>query len=251
MVLVALNSIDGYKSKKPAKDSKLFASTHTGIINPLLYHLSLLLAIVPATLAVDGKPGGPVHPGQPANCVAWHTVKQGDDCNSVPKQYYISREQFLAWNPAVSEDCTENFWLKSAYCVAVDETGAETGAETSTKSAVSSKLGTSGQFTTASVESTTPMPTRATTKITSSNIVSSISQPSSQNATRSATTTYSVRHPISTWNITAPTIDKTWPPKATQAGQPSNCNKWHLVRGGQTCRSVLNKYSSFMREREL
>ena len=237
----------GTNLRSPVKHSKLLASTHTGTMNPLLYHLSLLLTIVPATLAVDRKPGGPVHPGQPANCVAWYTVKQGDDCNSVPKQYYISREQFLAWNPAVSDDCTENFWLKSAYCVAVDENGAET----STKSATSSKVGTSGQFTTASVESTTPMPNRATTKITSSKIVSSISQPVSQNATRSATTTYSVRHPISTWNITAPTIDKTWPPKATQAGQPSNCNKWHLVRGGQTCRSVLNKYSSFMREKEL
>lgn len=25
--------------------------------------------------------------------------------------------QFLEWNPAISSDCRDNFWLDSAYCV--------------------------------------------------------------------------------------------------------------------------------------
>ena len=31
----------------------------------------------------------------------------------------ISLAQFLAWNPAVSFDCSTNYWLGEAYCVGV------------------------------------------------------------------------------------------------------------------------------------
>ncbi|KAF5717006.1 carbohydrate-binding module family 50 [Fusarium globosum] len=88
--------------------------------------LSLLLCwgLLPALHAQDDKPGAPVHSGQPSNCITWHTVKQGDDCETVPKKYYITKEEFLAWNPAVSEDCLTNFWLKYAYCVRVDSNSA-------------------------------------------------------------------------------------------------------------------------------
>ncbi|RGP81323.1 carbohydrate-binding module family 50 [Fusarium longipes] len=208
----------------------------------------LLWAVIPVVLAIDRKPGGPVHPGQPSNCVAWHTVREGDDCNSVSQKYYITRKQFLAWNPAVSEDCAENFWLKSAYCVAVDEsktirTDDTSAIETSTKYAVSTEtsLGTQtsmkdGTFTTADV----------TSKATKTGSLPS----TSQNTTYSTTTTYSIRNPVEAWNITTPTIDRKWPPEATQAGQPKDCNKWHLVRGGQTCRDVLNKHGSFMKKEE-
>lgn len=212
-----------------------------------LSHSLLILGAAPSVLAVDRKPSGPVHAGQPSNCVAWHTVREGDDCNSVPQKYYITREEFLAWNPAVSEDCTENFWLKSAYCVAVDESKTVDDSDTSlsgttTKSAIGSKTGKVDYTETPTVETTK--------KTTKSSATGSLQTPS-HNATVSSTTTYSVRHPVSTWNITTPTIDKTWPPKATQAGQPSECNKWHLVRGGQTCRDILNTHSAFMKKEEL
>ncbi|EEU37422.1 uncharacterized protein NECHADRAFT_86238 [Fusarium vanettenii 77-13-4] len=63
-------------------------------------------------------------------------------------------------------------------------------------------------------------------------------------------TTYSIREPITTWNITTSTTDESWPPKATQPGQPSGCNRWHLVMAGSTCNNIINRYSAFMTREE-
>ena len=71
--------------------------------------------------APETSPGGPVHPGQPGNCNGWHTIVSGDNCQNVPERYGITFAQFLEWNPAVSSDCTQNFWLESAYCVRTGE----------------------------------------------------------------------------------------------------------------------------------
>ncbi|KAI0109000.1 hypothetical protein GGR51DRAFT_513994 [Nemania sp. FL0031] len=73
----------------------------------------------PPTSTTPAGPPGPTHTGQPANCNKWHVVVDGDTCPSVEKEYGITAEQFFAWNPAVSTDCTTNFWLGSAYCVGV------------------------------------------------------------------------------------------------------------------------------------
>ncbi|KAL7764034.1 hypothetical protein ACKLNR_005179 [Fusarium oxysporum f. sp. zingiberi] len=210
---------------------------------PLLFCWTLL----PAVLAQDSKPGAPVHPGQPSNCIAWHTVKQGDDCETVPKKYYITKEEFLAWNTAVSKDCLTNFWLKYAYCVRIDGTSA---IYTSAQSTETSKT----TVTTKSNDPTSPTSKTTSTKDISSTISTS-SKPESGTTsesvvTTSVNTTYSVRNPVSTWNITTPTTDVTWPPKATQSGQPKDCNKWHLVRGRQSCQDVLNIHSSLMKKED-
>ncbi|KAF4948697.1 hypothetical protein FGADI_9472 [Fusarium gaditjirri] len=209
--------------------------------------LLLCWTLLPAVLTQDNKPGAPVHPGQPSNCIVWHTVKQGDDCETVPKKYYITKEEFLAWNPAVSKDWLTNFWLKYAYCVRIDGTSA---IYTSAQSTEKSK-------TTVTTKSNDP--TSPTSKMTSTKDFSSTTSTSSKPAsgttsesvvTSSVNTTYSVRNPVSTWNITTPTTDVTWPPKATQSGQPKDCNKWHLVRGRQSCRDVLNIHSSLMKKED-
>ncbi|WJG36177.1 uncharacterized protein FOBCDRAFT_206778 [Fusarium oxysporum Fo47] len=210
---------------------------------PLLFCWTLF----PAVLAQDSKPGVPVHPSQPSNCIAWHTVKQGDDCETVPKKYYITKEEFLAWNTAVSKDCLTNFWLKYAYCVRIDGTSA---IYTSAQSTETSKT----TVTTKSNDPTSPTSKTTSTKDTSSTIRTS-SKPTSGTTsesvvTTSVNTTYSVRNPVSTWNITTPTTDVTWPPKATQSGQPKDCNKWHLVSGRQSCQDVLNVHSSLMKKED-
>jgi len=66
-------------------------------------------------------PGAPTHTGQPANCVKWHTVVEGDNCATVADKYFITTKQFYAWNPAVSSDCTTNFWKGQAYCVGTSD----------------------------------------------------------------------------------------------------------------------------------
>ena len=37
------------------------------------------------------------------------------------KKYQISNEQFHAWNPAISKDCSQGFWADEAYCVGVSD----------------------------------------------------------------------------------------------------------------------------------
>lgn len=64
-------------------------------------------------------PPAPTHSGQPDNCNEWAVVEDGDNCDTMATAAGISRAQFLAWNPAVSSDCVQNFWLGYAYCVAV------------------------------------------------------------------------------------------------------------------------------------
>ncbi|TVY65382.1 LysM domain-containing protein [Fusarium oxysporum f. sp. cubense] len=212
-----------------------------------LFSLACLWATLPIALAQDSKPCGPVHQGQPTNCIAWHTVKKGDDCDSVPKKYYINRQEFMAWNPAVSKDCLENFWLNSAYCVRIDGTSAihsSTKIISTSKTALSTTQPTKSTATTTKHTSTSDVPTTkglSSTTETQSHTTSHIT-------TSTVNTTYSVRHPVSTWNITTPTTDLSWPPKATQQGQPVTCKKWHLARGGEGCQDVLNRYSAFMKK---
>ncbi|KAF4948029.1 hypothetical protein FSARC_13847 [Fusarium sarcochroum] len=196
----------------------------------LVWSLIFCCTFLPGVLAQDSKPGAPVHPGQPSNCIAWHTVKQGEDCETVPKKYYITKQEFLAWNPAVSKDCLTNFWLKLTATSNTILSTTRSGKESST--------------------STTKIPStkEITSTVTSGQTTSGATSKSI--ATTSANTTYSVRNPVSTWNITTPTTDVSWPPKATQSGQPKDCNKWHFVRGRQNCQDVLNIHSSFMKKED-
>ncbi len=49
----------------------------------------------------------------------WYKVVANDDCSTVEKAFGITLDQFLAWNPAVSSDCSQNFWTDYVYCVGV------------------------------------------------------------------------------------------------------------------------------------
>ncbi|KAK4186732.1 hypothetical protein QBC35DRAFT_452972 [Podospora australis] len=90
-----------------------------------------------STTSVTG-PTGPTHTGQPANCNKWHTVADGDTCATVPTKYGITQAQFLAWNPAVSADCTVNFWLGQSYCVGTSSPVSSSSATSTTSAGTSS-----------------------------------------------------------------------------------------------------------------
>ncbi|KAL3295352.1 carbohydrate-binding module family 50 protein [Colletotrichum asianum] len=154
--------------------------------------------------AQDSTPGGPTHPNIAPNCNAFHTVVDGDGCWSIQQKYGISAEDFLAWNPDVSEDCLTNFWLGNAYCVGV-------GAAVTTSS-------------TSSVVSTSSGPITQTTAVTTPNA------------------TYSTRVPVTEWNITGTTIGTTFPPQKTQAGQHADCIDWHYVGDAHTCAYIVESY---------
>ncbi|KAH7140925.1 carbohydrate-binding module family 50 protein [Dactylonectria macrodidyma] len=143
--------------------------------------------------------------------------------------------QFFEWNPAVSEDYVTNFWLEYAYCVGVDESW-------SSSSSTATLTGTSSVSSTGTSSlSTTETGTETNTETSATGIPTTTSQ----------NTPYSIREPISTWNITTPTIDRNWPPTQTQTSQPSYCNRWHLVGSKDDCESVVNRYGSFLTLEEL
>jgi LysM repeat protein len=157
--------------------------------------------------AGSSTPPGPTFTGSPAKCNSWYLIVDGDTCGSVEAKFGITHQEFLAWNPAVSSDCTTNFWLGQAYCVGLGP----------------------------AVSSTT------TTSATSSSATSS-----SSSSTPTTTTPYSTRYPVTSQTIVRPTHSTDWPPTKTQAGQPSYCNNWHLVAPGETCDNIIAQHSTWM-----
>ncbi|KZL71567.1 hypothetical protein CI238_12141 [Colletotrichum incanum] len=228
------------------------------------------------------------HPGTVSNCNLWHVVRSGNTCATLESQYGITHAQFIAWNSAVSSDCVTNFWPDYAYCVGIP--------------------GTTPQPTTTSVPVTTASITRVTTPagptftgtpsncnswhvvkagdtcatvaslygITTADFlkynpavssdcatnfwptyaycvglgpvvsITSTSVTTTTRATSSFNSTYSIRHPVTSWSLTDPTTDTAWPPTKTQAGQPNYCNNWHLVAEKQSCEDIWAKYNTWM-----
>ncbi|KAJ0304761.1 hypothetical protein COL516b_005537 [Colletotrichum fioriniae] len=76
----------------------------------------------------------PARDGMTENCtqiIEWHVVT-GGDCSTVEAEYGLTHAQFLALNPAVSEDCLTNFWGGYAYCVGTSGSATTTSASVST-----------------------------------------------------------------------------------------------------------------------
>jgi LysM domain len=196
--------------------------------------LFFLLSLAVGTFAQGTTPSGPTQPGTTPTCNKWYTVKSGDGCYSVETAFGITHAQFISWNPSVSNDCLTNFWLGYAYCIGVGSVvtpSPSSIAVTSTsRTSISSRASTSNLASTSSLASS-----RSSTIIT----------------TASVNATYSIRNPITSYNLSTPTTDRTWPPTKTQVGQPSYCNKWYLVEGGDTCELVYRKFGSTMSKEEL
>lgn len=193
-----------------------------------LYGVLLLLLAI-AVSCQDSKPSGPTQPNTAFNCNKWYTVKVGDSCFSVETAFKISHADFLKWNPAVSKDCITNFWVKDSYCVGIDSTISSKSSSTSLKSSST---------------------TSKTAKVTSSTS-SATKRSSASDSSSSASSTYSIRNPVSSFNISTSTIDTSWPPKKTQAGQPSYCNKWYMIEAGDTCDTVYQKFGTSMTKQQL
>ncbi|KAM7185749.1 LysM domain containing protein [Naviculisporaceae sp. PSN 640] len=167
-----------------------------------------------------GAPPAPTQQNTAANCRQWHVVEPSDTCPTVETASGISHSQFLAWNPSVSNDCSLNFWAAYAYCVG-------TSAATASSS-------------TSAASSTITSPPGSPSQSGSSGWISSGA------STTTSMPPYSIRHPITSHNITTPTIDTAYPPTKTQPGQPSYCNEWHLVMPGETCEKIAAQYPEWM-----
>lgn len=84
------------------------------------------------------SPSGPTQTGTPVNCNNWYVVESGDSCGSVEALFNVTHSQFLAWNPAVSTDCLQNFWPTYSYCVGIDPNAPTTRPTTSSSSTITS-----------------------------------------------------------------------------------------------------------------
>ncbi|KAH7035726.1 uncharacterized protein B0I36DRAFT_347461 [Microdochium trichocladiopsis] len=162
-----------------------------------------------SSLPGNSTPAGPTFTGSPSNCNRWwYVVGDADrDCGVVEAKFGITHDQFIAWNPAVSRDCSINFWKGQAYCVGL-------GTSTITTSRASSSSAT--RSSSSSMTIITP------------------------------TTPYSTRFPLTNETIYGPSSTEEWPPSKTQAGQPAYCNNWHFVRGGEACPNIAGLYSTWM-----
>ncbi|KAI6257280.1 hypothetical protein MCOR29_010644 [Pyricularia oryzae] len=190
-------------------------STRQTTLASVVFGLLVFYPILVSSQAVP--PPGPTQPGTAPNCNKWHIVisGSGDNCDNVAARYKITLAQFLKWNPAVSSDCLQFFWPDYAYCVSVD---ASITAVPTTSTSVRTTFAT------------------RTTSAVSTSVLPPVSTPS-----------YTFNHPVTDLNITTPTVPtEEWPPKNTQAGQPSYCNDWHLVMPGESCRAIVLQHGSWM-----
>lgn len=69
-----------------------------------------IIAAFGSVSAQDSSPSGPTLDGIASNCNAFYTVGSDDTCYSVEETFSITSDEFLDWNPAVSNDCGTNFW---------------------------------------------------------------------------------------------------------------------------------------------
>ncbi|KAK3390168.1 hypothetical protein B0H63DRAFT_519403 [Podospora didyma] len=212
----------------------------------------------PSSTTSSPGPPGPTHTGQPANCNLWHKVSSGDTCSTVATLYGLTLAQFLALNPAVSSDCSINFWLDQAYCVGTSATSQPPTTTTTTTPSGPPGPTHTGQ----------PSNCNAWRLVQSGDTCSSVasgagislsqflawnpavSSDCSTNfwlgqaycvgVSSSTTATSSTSRPLTSTAATSSTPAS--PPGPTHTGQPSNCNAWHLVQSGNTCTSVASSH---------
>lgn len=221
-------------------------------------------ATATATATSAPTPPAPTQTGEPADCNAWYVAKSGDTCATPEGLYGITHAQFLAWNPAVSSDCSSGFWVDEAYCVGTASSSSSLPSSTTSAAATSTALPASP---------TPPAPTQAgqpadcnrwdvaASGDTCANVADAYGITEAQflvwnpavssdcvngfwvgeaycvgTASSSPSSTTSVTKSSST-SSTSPT-----PPAPTQAGEPSNCNAWDVVVSGDTCAAVAARY---------
>jgi LysM repeat protein len=209
----------------------------------------------PATTTTDGgggpTPPAPTHEGQPADCDTWHVVVSGDSCQSVADGAGISASQFYAWNPAVSTDCTTNFWLDQAYCVGISGDGGGTATTTTTTTtAVPTPPAPTHEGQPANCNKWDVVASGDTCGSLAADNGISLSQFLAWNPAVSSdcTTNFwldqaycvgvSGSGTVSPTTTTTTSAANPTPPAPTHEGQPADCNKWDVVQSGDGCASM-------------
>ncbi|OQE08182.1 hypothetical protein PENVUL_c010G01802 [Penicillium vulpinum] len=214
-------------------------------------------------------PEAPTQTGIASDCNKYYTSQDGDTCDKVAAEFGITTAQFLAWNPAISSDCTSGFWLEEAYCVGVSSS------TTATTTAASTTTTATKATTTTTV--TPPAPTQsgipsdcnkyyvpvdgdncatvaADFDITTAQFLAwnpAISSDCTSGfwleeaycvGVSSSTTATTTAAPTTTTTTKATITTTVSPPAPTQSGIPSNCNKYYVPVDGDNCATVAAEF---------
>ncbi|KAK2877024.1 hypothetical protein FQN49_001474 [Arthroderma sp. PD_2] len=252
--------------------------------------LVVALFIGTAAAGIHGtKPNGPKYQGTNPECTWFFDVVEKDTtCESIEKQWDLSHEVFVAWNPGAKKDCGG---LPVGLSVCVEAPKRTTTSESST-SETSTSLETSTESPT-STGPPVPSPTQADLVASCTKFYLGVSGDTCARVLRRhkpltmdqfvewnpavgkdcsglwADYYYCVAAPTGGSNTTMSNTNSTVPSKtmsnstiqnatATSANgidpnkiQPdiaSNCVRWHKVVKGNTCSSIVSQYGTFTQE---
>jgi LysM repeat protein len=217
---------------------------------------TVFMALLNATAASAQKtanttPDKPTQTGTISTCNKWYDVVSGDTCGIVEQAFSITHAQFIAWNPAVSQDCSQNFWVGEAYCVGI---GAGQPVSTTTKPASGlpspdkpTQTGTASNcnlwYDVVSGDSCTTVEQKF--GITHTQFISwnpAVSSDCSANFWIGNSYCVGVGAGVSSTTTTRTASGLPAPDKPTQTGTASNCNLWYDVVSGDSCTTVEQKF---------
>ncbi|KAM5487940.1 hypothetical protein MaudMau93_004334 [Microsporum audouinii] len=198
----------------------------------------------------------PTQPGLTPDCTKFYKVKPGDNCYDIAKTNGISQDDFNAWNPAVGDTCA-GLWGGYYVCIG-------------TKATVPSTISTTTAST--STGSPGPSPTQPGIINTCTNFYQAVSGDNCDVIVNQKFKTFTLEDFIA-WNpavksdcsglwrgyyyctgvpgtptkpITTGTPKPTANPMNPQPQQPGrvkNCNKFYLVKNGDNCYNIEQKFS--------
>jgi hypothetical protein len=198
-------------------------------------------------------PPGPTMSGSPANCNKWALVTDGLSCTTMASQAGISLAQFLEWNPAVSSDCSTNYWLGEAYCVGVSGSTPATTTTTTSPGSSPTPPGPTMSGSPADCNKWALVTDGLSCTALASQAGISLAQFLAWNPAVSSdcSTNYWLGEAYCVGvsgggGSTTPapsTTTKPTPPGPTMTGSPANCNKWALVTDGLSCTAMASQAS--------
>ncbi|RPA74132.1 hypothetical protein BJ508DRAFT_333374 [Ascobolus immersus RN42] len=192
------------------------------------------------------------------NCTLYEEIDAMWTCTEILETFGLTIADFYRLNTAVGSDCA-GLWPGYRYCVSDTTPVVDDGSGTTTSGSTPTTTTTGGSNPTTTTTPTAPGPTHsgqpANSGDTCGTIISQYSISSADfyawnpavdsqcvnNFWLKSAYCVSTDTPSPTTTIPAPTTTSA-APGPTHEGQPSDCNKWHLVATGDDCSKIIKQY---------
>ncbi|ROW16958.1 hypothetical protein VPNG_01098 [Cytospora leucostoma] len=131
-------------------------------------------------------------------------------------------------------------------------TSSLSSATSSSSSATDSSFSATGSSSSITSPSSSVTGSSISANASSSSVTSSSSLVANTTiAVKTTTTPYSIRYPVTSYNLTSQYTATAYPPTRTLGGEPSYCNQWHKVASGETCDSIAARFANSVTSAEL